>query len=69
MEWYHWVIIFIVIVVVFNWYTTKKRREYLTNKYQNHQLVEKMMKKMFWQGQTEEQLFDSLGKPADIVVV
>lgn len=35
-------------------------------KYGNAALVDKIMSKMFWQGQSEDQLIESLGKPLDI---
>lgn len=35
-------------------------------KYNNEEIVDLIMSKSFWQGQTEEQLIDSLGKPLDI---
>ncbi|HIF9099889.1 TPA: DUF2845 domain-containing protein [Photobacterium damselae] len=66
MEWYHWLFICFVALVVNHWNKATKRRAYLMNKYRDHALVEKLMQKTFWQGQTEDQLFDSLGKPCDI---
>lgn len=36
------------------------------NKYKDEVLVEKLMSRSFWQGQTGEQLTDSLGLPEDI---
>ena len=44
----------------------RKRREFLLQKYNNSEIVEDIMKHRFWQGQTSEQLLDSLGKPVDI---
>ena len=44
----------------------KKRREELMVKYEDTDLVDNLIKKTFWQGQTSEQLLDSLGHPADI---
>lgn len=35
-------------------------------KYNDGALVEKLMMRQFWQGQTTGQLIDSLGKPSDI---
>jgi len=66
MEWYYWVIVFFIIVGVYSHYTTKWRRERLMEKYGDSVLVEKLMSKSFWQGQTEGQLIDSIGKPRDI---
>ena len=65
MEWYYWVIIFFVVIAAYSHYTTKWRRERLMKKYGDSVLVEKLMGKTFWQGQTEEQLLDSLGRPKD----
>lgn len=45
---------------------TKKRRSYLMSKYQDEKIVKDLMGGCFWQGQTMEQLLDSLGKPHDI---
>tara|TARA_Y100000782_G_scaffold36115_1_gene40417 strand:+ start:43681 stop:43917 length:237 start_codon:yes stop_codon:yes gene_type:complete len=35
-------------------------------KYHDEKIVNALMDKSFWQGQTAEQLMDSLGKPQDI---
>lgn len=66
MEWYHWLLLIIVGIIVYNHYTTKWRRKRLMEKYKNEKIVDLIMKKSFWQGQTEEQLIDSLGRPLDI---
>lgn len=54
-------------------YANKKRREDLERqratllaKYHDSQIVDMIMRHMFWQGQSQEQLLDSLGRPADI---
>lgn len=47
-------------------YNTSKRREVLLAKYGSAEIVERIMKKMFWQGQTREQLLDSLGSPLSV---
>lgn len=54
-------------------YTSKKRREDLERrraallaKYHDPQIVDMIIRHMFWQGQGQEQLLDSLGRPADI---
>ena len=44
----------------------EKKRGRLMDKYNDKHLVDKLMKKMIWQGQTEEQLIDSIGRPAHI---
>lgn len=45
---------------------TKKRREALLAKYGDKDVVDMIMKHMFWQGQTPAQLTDSLGSPVDV---
>ncbi|KIQ78967.1 hypothetical protein ACM3NY_07695 [Aeromonas veronii] len=66
MAWYWWVILAVAFLLFASHYQTKIRREYLMKKYGDKHLVEKLMKRMFWQGQSEGQLIDSLGKPIDI---
>lgn len=43
----------------------KRRREALYAKYGDAEVVDKIMARMMWQGQSMEQLTDSLGNPAD----
>ncbi|MCO7641904.1 DUF2845 domain-containing protein [Pseudomonas sp. S 311-6] len=43
-----------------------ERRAYLLRKYGDLGIVDRIMGRMMWQGQTEEQLRDSLGRPADV---
>ena len=45
---------------------TKKRREYLIDKYQDLSLVEDLMNQCFWVEQTADQLIDSLGYPVNV---
>lgn len=62
------IIISIIVIVLIIKYKEKKRKEriaYLTKKYKNEELVNKIMEGYFWQGQTAEQLLDSLGNPED----
>ncbi|EJE4692662.1 DUF2845 domain-containing protein [Vibrio parahaemolyticus] len=66
MEWLIWGVFFIVIIVLISSYLDKKKRERLMNKYGDSDLVDKLMAKSIWQGQTEEQLIDSIGKPLDV---
>jgi hypothetical protein len=47
-------------------HATNERRKRLMAKYGDALVVEKIMRKMIWQGMTNEQLVDSLGRPADI---
>lgn len=42
-----------------------RRLTYLKEKYQDDGVVEKIVSGTIWQGQTPEQLIDSLGKPHD----
>ena len=66
MRWYWWVILIVVGTAVWGHYQNKWKRERLMEKYGDATLVDNLMQGMFWQGQTEEQLLDSLGKPLDI---
>lgn len=56
----------VVIAAMINSHLTKKRREQLLAKYGDLKIVDMIMQKMFWQGQTPEQLIDSLGRPVDV---
>ena len=42
------------------------RRKSLQQKYGDSTIVDKIMKRYIWEGQTEEQLLDSLGRPSAI---
>lgn len=66
MEWYVWVILVVVGLIVLSHFQNKWKRERLMAKYGNAHIVDKLMKRMFWQGQSAEQLVDSLGRPIDI---
>ena len=66
MEWYWWVILILVGFSILSYYQNKARRTRLMEKYGDAELVDRLMRKMFWQGQSEEQLMDSLGRPLDI---
>lgn len=51
------------------WYRKKKRDKrikYLMSKYQDETMVSNMMDGHFWEGQTSEQLIDSIGHPVEI---
>lgn len=59
----------IAIIALAIWYQTaqkRKRRDDLMAKYNDTELVDKLMERYFWQGQTSEQLLDSLGNPEDV---
>ena len=67
--WLPLVVIVLAVFGLFSFYKiaqTKKRRDALMEKYQNQELVSDLMNQSFWQGQTSEELVDSLGKPHDI---
>jgi hypothetical protein len=44
---------------------TRARRAELLKKYGDKEVVDRIMRRSFWQGQTAEQLMDSLGPPVD----
>lgn len=44
----------------------QERRAHLHKKYSDEKIVEKIMSGSYWQGQTSEELRDSLGSPADV---
>ena len=44
----------------------EKRREKLLEKYQDAEVVENILNKTIWVGETNEQLLESLGAPEDI---
>jgi len=56
----------IILIFLIKAYLNKKRRKELFAKYGDEEIVEMIMKGMFWQNQTPEQLRDSIGKPRDI---
>lgn len=67
-----WVMPIIVVVAIIGfaiWYQQdkkKKRLEYLRSKYHNEEIVQKIVGGFIWQGQSEEQLKDSMGDPVAI---
>ncbi len=64
-----WILLLFVAVILWIWISAqnkKKRRESLLEKYGDLKIVNMIMDRMIWQGQTEEQLLDSLGKPLAI---
>ncbi|MGL6364653.1 hypothetical protein ACSZMZ_01735 [Aeromonas veronii] len=52
--------------IIFKSLSNKDKERVSNEKYGDKHLVDKLMKRMFWQGQSEGQLIDSLGKPIDI---
>ena len=64
-------IIIVVVLVIVGWvsiskYLDKKRRKALFEKYGDPEIVDRIIRKMFWQGQTQAQLVDALGRPVEI---
>jgi hypothetical protein len=56
----------VVAVIWLNINQRKRRLEYLRNKYGNEEIVRMIVQRRFWQGQTSEQLTDSLGNPVSV---
>jgi len=56
----------IAAIVAATIYYKKKRREYLLAKYGDPVIVDKIQRKLIWQGMSQDQLLDSWGKPAAI---
>lgn len=51
------------------WYKAHRRAvriAYLRNKYGDEEIVQRILRRNYWQGQTAEQLRDSLGQPASV---
>ena len=64
-------IIVIIVLVIVAWiaisiHLKKKRRVELLAKYGDAEIVDRIINKMFWQGQTPAQLVDSIGNPVDV---
>ena len=60
------IIVIVACVFAFLLYKTirkKKRLSYLTQKYVNSRIVDRMFSGVIWQGETAAQVVDSLGKP------
>jgi|SRR5208283_203981 len=45
---------------------SKARLAYLRDKYKDEAIVHRIIRHLFWEGQTSEQLVDSLGNPASV---
>ena len=67
-----WVLPLIAVAVVIGlivWHQQEKKRkrlEYLRAKYKDEDVVQKIVAGYIWQGQSEEQLRDSLGEPVAV---
>jgi hypothetical protein len=60
---------FAVIIGAFAWHGRNKRRkrlEYLRSKYLDETIVQRIVHRGYWEGQTSEQLTDSLGAPVGV---
>ena len=55
-----------VLVFLFARWALAQRRKHLIERYGDAEIAERIMKGVYWKGQTAEQLRDALGKPADI---
>ena len=51
---------------IYKSYSARNHREYLYSKYQDSEIVDRIMSKTIWKGQTAEQLQDTLGAPAAV---
>lgn len=61
--------VFGTIIVLFfgnKYYKRKRKLSYLREKYQNEELAQKIFNNYFWEGQSADQLRDSLGLPVAI---
>ncbi len=56
-------LVFVALVCVWGYL---QRRKQLTEKYGDPEIARRMMKRVLWQGETQEQLLESLGTPEDI---
>ena len=62
-------VLVVIVIIGVAWYKyTKhqKRLKYLREKYQDEELVQRIAEGYFWQGQTAEQVIDSIGNPVDV---
>ena len=50
----------------FLYWADKRRRERLMVKYGDADVVQRIMKRMIWQGMSKDQLIDSRGRPVDV---
>lgn len=63
-------IVFILgVIALYFWHQHKKAKNrllYLQGKYKDEEVVRKILGRYFWQGQTQEQLIDSIGRPVAV---
>jgi hypothetical protein len=56
----------IIAFAFFKYAQRQKRLQYLRLKYGDESVVQRIMRRTFWEGQTAEQLRDSIGPPLSI---
>lgn len=61
-----WILGLIIAIVVIAFAMNAMRRDALMKKYGDKDLVDRLMRRMIWEGQTAEQLVDSIGRPVQI---
>ncbi len=66
MEWIILVVVCVGLAIAYSVHANKQRRKTLLAKYGDQAIVDMIMRRTMWQGQTEEQLIDSLGRPVDV---
>ena len=59
------IIAIVVLIAAFCIWGYAQRRKHLIEKYGDAEIARRMMKGIIWQGETREQLLESLGKPVD----
>lgn len=60
------VVVVIALVIAYRAKVSADHLAYLRNKYHDEEIVQKILRKEIWQGQTPEQLKDSLGSPVEV---
>ncbi|HEY1772570.1 MAG TPA: DUF2845 domain-containing protein [Gammaproteobacteria bacterium] len=60
------VIVVVALVIAYRAKVSADRLAYLRNKYHDEEIVQRILRKEIWQGETPEQLKDSLGSPAEV---
>ncbi len=57
------IIILVLVICVWAW---RRRRRHLIERYGDPEIARRIMRGVIWQGETQEQLIESLGQPKDI---
>ena len=61
------IVVAVIVITLFVKYAQKQQRlAYLRTKYGDEKIVQRILQRSFWTGQTEEQLRDSLGAPVAV---